>query len=65
MFNKNYQQNFDEKLEERFFNTHNFSNHGNNKFFLSLRKGVYPYIWMIEKNPIKHHYLKNKTFTVT
>ena len=33
MFNKNYQQNFDEKLEERFFNTHNFSNHDNNKFF--------------------------------
>ena len=38
-----YQQKFDEKLKGRFFNTYKFSNHGNNKFILLLRKGVYPY----------------------
>ena len=35
--------NFDEKLRERFFNSYKFSKHDNNKFILSLRKGVYPY----------------------
>ena len=44
--NKNYQQKFDEKLKERFFNTYKFSNHDNNKFVLLLRKGVYPYEYM-------------------
>ena len=34
--NKNYQQKFDEKLKERFFNTKNFSNHDNTKFILFL-----------------------------
>ena len=41
-----YQQKFDEKLKGRFFNTYKFSNHGNNKFILLLRKGVYPYQYM-------------------
>ena len=41
--NKNYQQHFDEKLKERFFNTYKFSNHNNNMFILLLRKGFYPY----------------------
>ena len=41
--NKNYQQKFDEKLKERFFNTYKFSNHGNNKFILLFSKGIYPY----------------------
>ena len=44
--NKNYQQRFDEKLKERFFNTHKFSNHDNNNFILLLRKEVYPYEYM-------------------
>ena len=44
--NKNYQQKFDEKLKERFFNTYKFSNHDNNKFILLLWKGVYPYEYM-------------------
>ena len=30
-------------LKERFFHTWKFSNHGNNKFTLLLRKSVYPY----------------------
>ena len=41
--NKNYQQTFDEKLKERFFNTHKSSNHDNNNFILLLWKGAYPY----------------------
>ena len=44
--NKNYQDKFDEKLKERFFNTYNFSRHGNKGFILLLRKGVYPYEYM-------------------
>ena len=44
--NKNYQQEFDEKLKEQFFNTHKFSNHDNNKFILLLQKGVYTYEYM-------------------
>ena len=34
--NTHYQQKFDEKLKERFFNTYKFSNHDNNKFILLL-----------------------------
>ena len=41
MLQQSYQQKFDEKLMERFFNTHKFSNH--DKFLLLFRKGVYPY----------------------
>ena len=37
---------FDEKLKERFFSTHKFSNHNHNKFILLLQKGVYPYEYM-------------------
>ena len=46
--NKSYQLKFDEKLKERFVNTFIFSNHDNNKFILSLRKGVYPYEYMAD-----------------
>ena len=34
--NKKYQQNFDEKLKERFLNTYKVSNHDNNNFILLL-----------------------------
>ena len=44
--NKNYQNNFDEKLKERFFNTYKLSNNDNNKFILLLQKGVYTYEYM-------------------
>ena len=44
--NDNYQQKFDEKLKEQFFNTYKFSTHDNNKLILLLRKGVYPYEYM-------------------
>ena len=43
---KDYQQKFDEKLKERFFNTYTFSNHGNNKFILLFSIDVYPYEYM-------------------
>ena len=42
-YNINYQQKFDEKLKERFFNAYKFSNLDNNRFILLLWKGVYPY----------------------
>ena len=44
--NKNYQQKFDEKLDEQFFITNKCSNHDNNKFILLLQKGDYPYEYM-------------------
>ena len=40
---KNCRINFDKKVKERLFNPHTFSNGDNNKFILSLQKGVYPY----------------------
>ena len=44
--NKNYQQKFDEKLKEQFFNTYKFSNHDNKRFILQWRKIVYRYEYM-------------------
>ena len=43
---KNYQYKFDEKLKERFFNAHKFSNYDNTKFILLLQRDVYPYEYM-------------------
>ena len=40
--NKNYQQKFDKKLNEQFFNTYKFSNHDNDRFILLLQKTVCP-----------------------
>ena len=44
--NKNYEQKFEEKLKEIFYNTYKFSNHNNNKFILLLQKSAYPYEYM-------------------
>ena len=38
-----FKQRFDEKLKEQFLKAYTFSNHDNNKFILSLPKGIYPY----------------------
>ena len=51
--NKNYQQKFDEKLKERFFNTYTFSNHDNKKFILLLEKGVYRHECMDDSSGIQ------------
>ena len=47
-YNKSYQHKLDEKLNERFFNTYEFSNRINNKFILLLQKGVYLYEYMVD-----------------
>ena len=44
--NKNYQEKFNEKLKEWFFNTYKFSNHDNNKLVLLLQEDIYPYKYM-------------------
>ena len=44
--NKNYLQNFDEKLKEQFLNPSTFSNHDSNWFILLLQICVYPYEYM-------------------
>ena len=46
--NKNYQQKLNEKLKGGFFNTYKVSIHNNDKFIFSLRKCVYPYVYMDE-----------------
>ena len=40
--NKNYQQEFDEKLKKQFLKTSKFSNHDKNKFIILLKRGIYP-----------------------
>ena len=58
--NKNYQQKIDEKLNERFFNTHRLSNYDNNKFTLLLPKGVYPYEYMDDWEKLNETLLPEK-----
>ena len=43
---KNYEENFNKELIQRFANTYEFCNGDLNKFILLLRKGVYPYEYM-------------------
>ena len=43
---KNYQQKFDEKFKDRFFNTYKFFNHDNNKFILLLWKDICLYEYL-------------------
>ena len=63
---KNYQHEFDKKLEERFFNTYKFFNHDNNKFCPCCKKVfIFMNIWMIGKNVLKHHFVKKKIFIVS
>ena len=39
-------ESFDKSEKKDFFNRYKFSHHGNNKFILLLRKGVYPFEYM-------------------
>ena len=57
---KNYQRKFDEKLKERFFNTHKFCNHDNNKFILVLQKAVYPFEYMDDWEKFNETWLPEK-----
>ena len=40
---------FDENLNKRFFNTSKFSNYDDSKFHLLLRKAVYSYEYMNDR----------------
>ena len=60
--NKNYQQNFDKELNERFFNIYKFSNHDDKKFILLLQKGVYPYEYMDNWEKFHETWLPEKKF---
>ena len=64
---KNYQHKFDEKLKERFFNTHKFCNPDNNKLILLLQKCLYPYEYIDDWKKFNEVSLpeKKKIFTVT
>ena len=60
--NESYQPEFDEKLKEQFFHT--------NFLIISLfyyyeKVFILMNIWIIEKNSLKHHYLKKKIFIAT
>ena len=58
---KSYQKKFDENLKKRVANTYKFFNHGVNKFMFYCCEKVFNHMntWMIGKNSMKHHYLKN------
>ena len=64
---KNCQDKLDEELKEQFFNTFkNFLTMITISSFYCCKKVFFLLkIWMIGKNSMKHHYLKNKIFTVT
>ena len=46
--NKYYSNKTHKELKKRFTNKYKFSNNDINKFFLLLRKGVFPYGYMVE-----------------
>ena len=58
--NKNIQQQFNQKLKERFFNMITIS-----LFYCSKKVFILMNIWMIGKNSMKHHYLRKSIFIVT
>ena len=47
---KEYEKEFNKELKERFANTYKFGGNDLNKFLILLRKGVYPYEYMDERN---------------
>ena len=58
-YNKNYQHVW-RKVKETITNTYKSSNHDNNKFILSLGKGVYPYEYMGDQEKFKEKSLPEK-----
>ena len=57
--NKDYSNKLDEKVKKRFKNTFKFSNNVN-KFILLLRKGVYPYEYMDDRETFNETTLPEK-----
>ena len=51
-YNKSYKLHFNKDLINTFGNTHEFCNKDINKFFLLLRKGIYPYEYMDSRERI-------------
>ena len=51
---KNYKKEFNKELIKRFANTYEFCNGDINKFVSLLRKGVYPYEYVVDL--MKQHY---------
>ena len=63
---KNYEKDFNKELIQRFVNMYEFCNGDLNKFFLLLRKGVYPYEYMDNWERFNEYYcLIKRLFTVT
>ena len=61
-----YQRKFDEKLKERFLIHKNFLTTKVTSLSYCCKKMFFLMdIWMIEKNSMKHRYMKRKIFTVT
>ena len=56
----NYEEDFNKELIKRFANTYRFCNKDLNKFFLLLRKGVYPYEYMDNCKRFNEMLLPNK-----
>ena len=56
----NYEKNFNEDLIQRFANTYEFCNGDLNKFIFLLRKGVYPYEYMVSSQRFDETLLPDK-----
>ena len=63
---RNYKKEINKELKERFASTYKFCNNDLNKFVMLLRKGVYPYEYMVVGiNLTKHQYPAKNRFTAT
>ena len=58
--NNGYQQKFDEKLKDWFFNRYKISKLDNNKFILLFWKGIYPYEYMYDSEKVNKTLLPEK-----
>ena len=65
--NRNYSNKLDEELKKKFKNTFKFSNNDIKKFILLLRKSVYPYKYVDDREKFNETTLseKKKKFIAT
>ena len=63
---KNYEQDFNKDLIQRFANIYEFCNGDLNKFILLLSKKLFirMNVWIVGKDLMKHHYMTKKLFIV-